>query len=258
LEIVLDWVKPATQTLSDQVAEAILVQIARGDLVQGSSLPPQRELARELGVGLSVVREAIQRLQVLKVVRTRQGSGSIIGDLRWNQIAFEPILHVLGMQPHMRTHIREARYAIEKETTRLAALRATAKDLKAIREVIGAATPPPDTIEENRRLNTKFHMAIAHASKNAVLIDMLAPLMDIGFVGVPGMYNVKAAQKVWNLHNELYEAISAHDVKMTERALNKHMKSLIASTKKVENLWKSSMTNAPLNLRKADVNHSKQ
>jgi GntR family transcriptional repressor for pyruvate dehydrogenase complex len=231
------------------------VQIARGDLAQGSALPPQRELARELGVGLSAVREAIQRLQVLKVVQTRQGSGSIVGDLRWSQIAFEPTLRVLGLQPHMRTHIREARYAIEKETTRLAALRASAKDLKAIHCIIRSATPPPDTIEENRELNTKFHMAIAHASKNVVLADMLTPLMEIGFTSVPGTFNKDWARNVWKLHAELYDAIAAHDVKRTERALDNHMRSFVTSGKKIEKLWKS---NSERPSRKSDRSGDKQ
>ncbi len=61
------WVKPVPRTLSDQVAEAILERIARGELVPGSSLPPQRELSLKLGVGLSVVREAIQRGKSLTV-----------------------------------------------------------------------------------------------------------------------------------------------------------------------------------------------
>ena len=72
------WAKPVTNTLGDQVTDAILQRIAKGDFKPGMALPPQRELASELGVGLAVVREAIQRLQVLHVVRTRHGSGTLI------------------------------------------------------------------------------------------------------------------------------------------------------------------------------------
>jgi DNA-binding FadR family transcriptional regulator len=233
----LVWVKPVARTLSDQVANAILERIARGELVPGSSLPPQRELSRELGVGLSVVREAIQRLQVLKVVRTRHGSGTVIENLRWNQIAFEPALHLLAMQPHLRNQIWEARYAIEKETMLLAAARASAQELKAILDVLRQATPPPTTFEENMRLNAEFHLAVARASHNSLLTDMLAPLLHIGFTTVPEVFDERSAEIAWDTHRKIYEGIAAHSADKTARALTYHMESGNQEIEKIKTLW---------------------
>jgi len=108
------WAKPVTNTLGDQVTDAILKRIAKGDFKTGMALPPQRELASELGVGLAVVREAIQRLQVLHVVRTRHGSGTVIEPIRWQQLVFQPALRVLALEPEMQKQIWEARHAIER------------------------------------------------------------------------------------------------------------------------------------------------
>ncbi len=49
------WTRPLSRTLGEQVTEMILQRIAAGDLPPGATLPPQRELAREFGVALSVV-----------------------------------------------------------------------------------------------------------------------------------------------------------------------------------------------------------
>jgi GntR family transcriptional repressor for pyruvate dehydrogenase complex len=224
--------------LSDQVAEEILNRIARGELPPGSALPPQRELARQLDVGLSVVREAIQRLQMLKVVRTRHGSGTIVEDLSWRQIAFEPALHVLALEPVLQVQIWEARYAIEQETTRLAALRATDADIVAIESVLTAATPAPTSFEANHSLNTDFHMAIARAAKNPILAELLEPLLRIGFATIPKVFDETAIAVAWRSHRRLLKAIRAHDPAATLAALQFHMKSAAVEVEKVKASWR--------------------
>src|SRR5690242_9807178 len=82
--------KPRSLTLSIQVTEAILNQIASGHFPADATLPSQRKLAEEFGVALTVVREAVQRLQVLGVVKTRHGSGMVVQRLNWSQISAEP------------------------------------------------------------------------------------------------------------------------------------------------------------------------
>ncbi len=82
---------------------------------------------------------------------------------------------------HLQVQIAEARYAIERETILLATRRATRESLKVIFDVIDAASPPPESFVENMKSNARFHLAVAAASQNAVLVDMLQPLLEIGF-----------------------------------------------------------------------------
>jgi GntR family transcriptional repressor for pyruvate dehydrogenase complex len=225
------------RTLSEQVTEMILHRIASGDLQPGASLPPQRELALELGVALSVVREAIQRLQVLRVVQTRHGSGTVVQHLTWSQIAVEPALRILAFEPRILNDVWEARYAIEKETTRLAAERANAEDLAAMQSVLAAADPLPDTFEANLRLNTAFHLAVARAAKNGILADLLAPLLEVGFTSIPEVFDRRAADVAWESHRLLFEAIGRHDREATHQALTYHMTTADVEIEKVRRLW---------------------
>jgi DNA-binding FadR family transcriptional regulator len=231
------WIKPIMRTLSDQVTDAILHRIASGEIQSGQSLPPHRELAIELGVGLSVVREAIQRLQVLNVVKTRHGSGTIVEELSWAQIAMQPALHVLAMQPHLQDQISEARYAIEKETTLLAAARATEEDIAAMTAIIELATPPPAGFTENIQLNSQFHLAIAQASMNTVLKDMLKPLLEIGFSTVPEVFDSRSANRAWQSHRLLLSAIAAHDRAAALKALEFHRSTGVAEIEKTKSFW---------------------
>jgi DNA-binding FadR family transcriptional regulator len=218
----LRWTRPISRTLSDQVSEEILNRIARGDILPGQSLPPQRWLAEELGVGMSVIREAIQRLQVLQVVRTRHGSGTVVEQLRWNQIALQPALHVLAVEEHLQVQIAEARYAIERETILLATRRATRESLKVIFDVIDAASPPPESFVENMKSNARFHLAVAAASQNAVLVDMLQPLLEIGFSTIPEIFDGESAELAWRSHRLIYKAIAAGDEDGAIKALEFH------------------------------------
>ena len=155
------WSKPIVRTLADQVADTILEQIARGQLRPGEVLPAQRELARRLGVGLAVVREAIQRLQTLRMLSSRQGRGTIVEPVGWAQLMFEPSLGILALEHHALAQIWEARNGIEKETARLAAERATEADLAVMRQILDEAAEGLSSYDEHKRLNRAFHGALA-------------------------------------------------------------------------------------------------
>lgn len=217
------WSKPVLRTLADQVAETILREIASGNIAEGEALPPQRELARTLGVGMSVVREAVQRLQSLKILRAHHGRGTIVQNLNWNQLLFQSSLRLPAIEIGVLTQVWEARYAIEKETTRLAAERADEADLAAMHDVLERATPYPPDIEANRVLNTEFHMAIARAAKNIVLADMLQPLLELPTEIMREIFDAEISARSWEVHKAMYRGIAAHDVAATKAALDRHI-----------------------------------
>src|SRR5512137_2149251 len=68
------------QTVSEAVVERILADISAGQLTADQRLPPQREMARRLGVSNSSVREALQSLQTMGVIGIRHGVGAFVLD----------------------------------------------------------------------------------------------------------------------------------------------------------------------------------
>ena len=219
----ITWPKPVARTLADQVVETLLVQIAAGRLPPGASLPAQRDLAKELGVGLSVLREAVQRLQSLRVLKAYHGRGTVVQGLSWNQLLFEPSLSRLAVERRMLNQLWEARYAVEKETVRLAAARAEDADLAAMRTVLDEAVPDPVEYAENRRLNRAFHLALARASKNDVLVDLLAPLLDIELSAMRTLFDAEISHETWAVHRAIYAAVAAGDVAAAAAAMERHV-----------------------------------
>ena len=56
-----------------QVFEVLYEMIATGRYVRGQKLPPQDELAKQLGVSRNTLREAINKLSAMGLLRARQG-----------------------------------------------------------------------------------------------------------------------------------------------------------------------------------------
>ena len=64
--------------LYQQLVDEIKTLIARGELAQGTSLPPVRQVAADLGVNLNTVAFAYRRLQKDGLIRVRHGSGAVV------------------------------------------------------------------------------------------------------------------------------------------------------------------------------------
>ncbi len=64
--------------LYQQLVDEIKTLIARGELAEGTLLPPVRQVASDLGVNLNTVAFAYRRLQDQGLIRVRQGSGAVV------------------------------------------------------------------------------------------------------------------------------------------------------------------------------------
>ncbi|MCC6194629.1 MAG: FadR family transcriptional regulator [Burkholderiales bacterium] len=204
------------------MAQVILERIATGQLRSGNRLPSQRELAQSMGVGLAVIREAVQRLTALNVVEATHGSGMTVLPFRWMPLIYDPSLFQLAVQRIGVRDLWEARRLLEGQVIRLAAERATAANLRAMREVLERADPPPLDYEASQRLNREFHLAMAKAGQNAVLEDLVAPLLDVRFDDTSHRFSAEHARKTWQAHQRIYDAIAARDLTAADRAIRKH------------------------------------
>lgn len=216
------WEPALHESLPEQVAKTILGRIAAGELEPGDRLPPQRELARAMDVGLSVVREAIQRLEVLKVLATRHGKGTIVQPVRWMQLVYDPVLFAVGIDRIEAAAFWEARHALEREVLRLATLRARPEDVAVLAKILAEADPAPTDHDVHMALNRAFHLAIVRAARNRVLEDMLAPLLSIRLPTAAARFDRTRSQATWDAHRLIHDAIVARDLGAAMHALVVH------------------------------------
>ncbi|MDI4662927.1 GntR family transcriptional regulator [Xanthobacter autotrophicus] len=165
--------------LSDEI-EALIVE---GGLQAGARLPPERKLAADLGVSRSRLREAIQRLVSRGILTVRRGGGTFVAEpLAAVSLdkAFSPLSPLARLEPGYWQDVMEIRRSLDGDAAWHAALRAGEEDrtrLAAAHAGIRAAEGADAATQA--RADAAFHMAVAQASHNAVLRQVMAGLFDL-------------------------------------------------------------------------------
>lgn len=159
------------------VLERIEGDLREGRLAPGDRLTPERELAAQLGVGRSSVREAIRVLEVLGVVRTATGSGPSAGAMivttpRGGLAAFLRLQVAASGFP--LDDVVRTRIVLEGDVAET--LAASDADLVEIHDILDAMDADSLRREDFLALDARFHQALAEASGNAVVAAMMAGL----------------------------------------------------------------------------------
>src|SRR5215475_4630576 len=129
------------QRVAEEIAGQLRDLILTGQYVAGDKLPPERNLAKELGVNRSSLREALKKLEHLGLVRIRQGDGTRVQDfMQTGGIDLVSHLVPLAEGGHLAllSDVLEFRRIYGREVARLAAERADLDDLKKLDEIADA------------------------------------------------------------------------------------------------------------------------
>lgn len=164
-----------------KVADRIVQRIVDAGLAVGQRLPPERQLAAELNISRSRLREAIQHLASRGVLRSRQGGGTFVAD---PHAANGPITGLLDpLSPLVRGEagfwrdVMEVRRSLEGDAAALAARRAGAAEKAHLDAALAEADASigADAAMQGRA-DAALHRAIAEASRNAVMLQTMAGL----------------------------------------------------------------------------------
>jgi GntR family transcriptional regulator, transcriptional repressor for pyruvate dehydrogenase complex len=138
----------------------------------GDQLPPERELAANLGVGRSAVREAMRVLQTQGLITssTGPGRGTRIAPAQGSALARIFQLH-FALSDTGSGDLTETRVALERSSAAQAAQRATPKSLRRLTSVVEAMADA-ETIDGFNELDTEFHVLIARAGQNQLVADL--------------------------------------------------------------------------------------
>ncbi len=153
-----------------QIADQLRRLIENGEFPVGSRLPPERDLAVQLGVSRPSVREALIALEVEGLVEVRMGSGIYACPperARAASVMAPPPLDVI-----------RARQTIEGEMAANAARHATPALLAALAEAIAMMEAEAGAGQSPVRGDRLFHLRITEVSGNAVLQRLVAELFD--------------------------------------------------------------------------------
>jgi GntR family transcriptional regulator, transcriptional repressor for pyruvate dehydrogenase complex len=214
------------QSLPDVVISEIQQAFVRRGLRVGDRLPPERELAKQLSVGRSSLREAIQGLQTMGFVETRHGVGTFFTSEpgTWS---LGPLKYRNRPPRRLFEELIEARLLVEVRLAALAAERATAEDLARLREA--AERRAQARRGEYTESGLNFHLAIAAAANHAVLLAMLEAvsnlysdtLSSLDSVAQDAMAAFRARQQ--GGHDEILRAIESRNPQAAAAAMRAHL-----------------------------------
>jgi len=203
--------------LSDDIVERLEGMILEGTLISGQRLPAERALAEQFGVSRPSLREAIQKMVAKGLLISRQGGGNYVAQALGSTFS-DPLLQLLERNGDAQRDLLEFRHTLEASCAYYAAQRATEPDrarLKAAFEVLQDCYCRVDEVSraEEGAADARFHLAIAEASHNAVLLHTIRGLFDLlkrnVVTNIGGMYQQRPETRdmLINQHRELYQAI---------------------------------------------------
>ncbi|WP_432696335.1 pyruvate dehydrogenase complex transcriptional repressor PdhR [Marinobacterium sp. YM272] len=215
--------------LSDVIMQRIEEMIMEGALRPGQRLPPERELAQEFDVSRPSIREALQKLAAKGLLVSRQGGGTFVAENLGDGLV-DPLLDLFRSHPEAQYDLLEFRHALEGVSAYYAALRSTVAD----REVIAARLDDLQRYHDRKEFDkevaadVEFHLAIAAAAHNVVLLHMMRALFQLlhQHIGdnLSSIYpKAEIRQRIHEQHRLLMEAICAGEPEHARKAAHDHL-----------------------------------
>lgn len=208
--------------LPHEIARKLIDYLLSGEIKPGARMPSERALAAELGVGRSAVREALKSLGLLGLIEVRQGDGTYVrkpdSDLLPKVIEWGLLLN------EQRTlDLVDARQQLEITVADMAAQRRNEADLRAMDKALRAMARRTRT-EAFVQADIAFHLAVAEAAHNAVLLDVLNSVRSLLLVWI--RRSIDLAGETHGSHREhvpIMEAVAAGDPVAARLAMTEHM-----------------------------------
>jgi GntR family transcriptional repressor for pyruvate dehydrogenase complex len=226
----LDGIKPVHRaSLSHHIVEQILDLISRGVLKPGDQIPSEKQLCQQSGVGRTSVREALRSLSVMGILNSYAGEGTFVAEDDHKYVE-KTLRRSLLLTRKAVDDLVETRVTLESQTAFLAAQRASDSDLQdmsaAIEGMASSITQPERYLE----FDLRFHMAIARASQNSILCQLLGMIrgclqtwiQQVLTTPAPRQAELRAMKSVAE-HRAILSALEARDAEQARRAIIEHL-----------------------------------
>ncbi|MDT7762551.1 MAG: GntR family transcriptional regulator, transcriptional repressor for pyruvate dehydrogenase complex [Mycobacterium sp.] len=215
-------VPKASDVLAGQLRERIL----NGELAEGASLPAERELVKQTQMSRATVREALRILEVQNLVRVKAGraGGAFVQRPTTKSMANSVSMLIRGR--HIKLiDLMETREALEPFCAELGARNRTSEDLAVLDRANEEIAEPDADLEQFLRANLDWHVGVAVASHNELLIGFMIALSQAIYAGTEdeGFVDTDVRAVTTNAHRMITSAIRDHDAETAGRRMRKHV-----------------------------------
>jgi GntR family transcriptional repressor for pyruvate dehydrogenase complex len=212
---------------ADAIAK-IREQIATGAWGPGAKLPREADLAAELGLSRSSLREAVRALSLVRVLEVRQGDGTYVSSLEPDLLLGDPTRFAAPLlRGDTILELFEVRRLLEPAAAALAALRLDDEGRAALKRELDRMHEAGDSVEDLVEADAAFHDVIARAPGNSVLRSLIQSLSTrtVRARLWHGMADRDALELARAEHRRIYDAIVAGDPELARAATALHIAS---------------------------------
>ncbi|GAA1727192.1 FadR/GntR family transcriptional regulator [Isoptericola hypogeus] len=212
--------RPPRARLYEQVAEQITAWIETNGLAEGDRLPPERELAAQLGVSRATLAQALVALEVVGAVAVRHGDGTLVTGAPLGSRIVEAVRAHADRLPE----IIDTRDALETKIASLAAVRRTPEDLRRIDAALASMARAVEDGDRGVEGDEEFHAAVTAAAHSALLSQLMGEIGElvretrIESLSQPGRPRNSLAG-----HRAIADAIRAGDAEAAAAAMHAHV-----------------------------------
>ena len=211
---------PRTETAIARIRDLIL----SGQLAAGSRLPPEHQLAAQLGLSRNTAREAVRALTTARVLDVRRGDGTYVTSLTPDLLLEGVGAAVELMRDDSVLEVLEVRRYLEPAATAQAASHIDAAGLEALQTTIRRMRQATDD-EQFVAEDASFHARVAEASGNGMLASLLAGLSSrtLRVRVLRAMTSADALERTIDQHEGIYAALAAGDPNLAHAMAVQHV-----------------------------------
>jgi GntR family transcriptional repressor for pyruvate dehydrogenase complex len=226
----IKYIKAAS--LRSQVYAQLKKQLTKGTWKAGTKLPSEHELCRSFGVSRVTVRGAIQQLEVLGLVETRQGGGTFVRDFSSIQKVdtFHPLIQIQKNQDLIA--VLEYRKIIEKGAIGIAQKYISGEDIDFLEETYKAMVEDIYIGEGYINADLAFHYRLAQMTRNTIIIKVYDLLNDILSTAMEDIVRMVGRDIGLTYHRKIIDALKKRDKAKSESIMEEHIEKTIRAVQR--------------------------
>ena len=217
---------------SDVLASQLRERILNGELAEGVSLPAERDLVKQTQMSRATVREALRILEVQNLVRVKAGraGGAFVQRPTTKSMASSVSMLIRGRRIKL-VDLMETREALEPFCAELAARNRTADDLTELDRANEAIADTEADLEQFLQANLDWHVGVAVASHNELLIGLMTALSQAIYAGTKNaaFVDTEVRAVTSQAHRAITTAIRDRDATAAGRRMRRHVHSYAAA-----------------------------
>jgi len=216
--------------VKNHVFEQLRDQIMARRWLPSTKIPSEKALADALGVSRVSIREALHMLVSLGLLETRHGGGTYVREYS-GEILFNPLLPMLALDTPDILHVLEYRKIVEKGIVSLVVKRAGEAEIEELENVFLAMEENRSHVRAFAQADLSFHLALAKATGNPVVVKVNAVITDILKVSMYGIVDLLGTEDGMRYHRKILDAIKAQDGPLAEALMEEHVERTIRRLK---------------------------